>query len=177
MAKLLVGHNILLLDLVLAAYIHSRKRSSYLSEDEKEQWDELDWDEDGNVPDRVEAAAVNQWLFNEDTVDKVLAHLMTRGLKVAGRDLLGKNIIFAKNNDHAKYIYERFNANYPHYNGDFARIITHKVEYAQNLIDSFSHPDKAPHIAISVDMLDTGIKCPRQLPQQATIHCALRAID
>ena len=131
-----------------------------LSEDEKEQWDELDWDEDGNVPDRVEATAVNQWLFNEDTVDKVLAHLMTRGLKVAGGDRLGKTIIFAKNNDHAKYIYERFNANYPHYNGDFARIITHKVEYAQTLIDSFSHPDKAPHIAISVDMLDTGIDIP-----------------
>jgi len=131
-----------------------------LSEDEKEQWDELDWDEDGGVPTKVEAEAVNQWLFNEDTVDKVLAHLMTRGLKVAGGDRLGKTIIFAKNTDHAKYIYERFNANYPHYNGDFARIITHKVEYAQSLIDSFSHPDKAPHIAISVDMLDTGIDVP-----------------
>lgn len=131
-----------------------------LSEDEKEQWDELDWDEDGGVPTKVEAEAVNQWLFNEDTVDKVLAHLMTRGLKVAGGDRFGKTIIFAKNTDHAKYIYERFNANYPHYNGDFARIITHKVEYAQSLIDSFSHPDKAPHIAISVDMLDTGIDVP-----------------
>jgi type I restriction enzyme R subunit len=131
-----------------------------LSEEEQEQWDELDWDEDGNVPKRIEAGAVNQWLFNEDTVDKVLAHLMTRGLKVAGGDRLGKTIIFAKNNDHAKFIYERFNANYPHYKGDFARIITHKVEYAQTLIDSFSNPNKAPHIAISVDMLDTGIDVP-----------------
>ncbi|WP_088891255.1 DEAD/DEAH box helicase family protein [Leptolyngbya ohadii] len=131
-----------------------------LPEDEKEQWDELDWDEDGNVPDRIEAAAVNQWLFNTDTVDKVLEHLMLRGLKVAGGDRLGKTIIFAKNNDHAKFIYERFNANYPHYKGEFARIITHKTEYAQNLIDSFSQPDKNPHIAISVDMLDTGIDVP-----------------
>ncbi len=131
-----------------------------LSDDEKEQWDELDWDEDGDIPDRVEAAAVNQWLFNTDTIDKVLAHLMTRGQTVAGGDRLGKTIIFAKNNDHAKFIYERFNANYPHYKGEFARIITHKTEYAQSLIDNFSHPDKAPHIAISVDMLDTGIDVP-----------------
>jgi type I restriction enzyme, R subunit len=131
-----------------------------LSEEEREQWDELEWDEDGDVPNRVEAAAVNQWLFNEDTVDKVLAHLMNRGLKVAGGDRLGKTIIFAKNNDHADFIYKRFNANYPHYKGEFARVITHKTEYAQNLIDNFSHSEKAPHIAISVDMLDTGIDVP-----------------
>jgi type I restriction enzyme R subunit len=131
-----------------------------LSAAEKEQWEELDWDEDGNIPDRIEAAAVNQWLFNTDTVDKVLAHLMTRGLKVAGGDRLGKTIIFAKNNDHAQFIYERFNLNYPHYNGEFARVITHKTEYTQNLIDDFSNPHKTPHIAISVDMLDTGIDVP-----------------
>ena len=131
-----------------------------LSEDEKEQWEELDWDEEGSVPDRVESAAVNQWLFNIDTVDKVLEHLITRGLKVAGGDRLGKTIIFARNNDHAKFIYDRFNLNYPHYKGEFARIITHKVDYAQTLIDAFSQPEKAPHIAISVDMLDTGIDIP-----------------
>ncbi|MCY6494578.1 DEAD/DEAH box helicase family protein [Leptolyngbya sp. GGD] len=135
-------------------------RYADLPEAEREQWDELEWDEEGNVPDRVEATAVNQWLFNEDTVDKVLAHLMTRGLKVAGDDRLGKTIIFAKNNPHAQFIYDRFNANYPHYRGEFARIITHKTEYAQNLIDNFSHPEKMPHIAISVDMLDTGIDVP-----------------
>jgi type I restriction enzyme, R subunit len=131
-----------------------------LSEDEKEQWDELDWDEDGDAPDRVEASAVNDWLFNTDTVDKVLAHLMTNGLKVAGGDRLGKTIIFAKGNKHANFIYERFNANYLHYNGQFARIITHKTKYAQSLIDDFSNPAKEPHIAISVDMLDTGIDIP-----------------
>ena len=68
-----------------------------LSDEEKEQWDALEWDEDGDSPDRVEAAAVNKWLFNADTVDKVLAHLMTHGQKVAGGDRLGKTIIFAKN--------------------------------------------------------------------------------
>jgi type I restriction enzyme R subunit len=128
-----------------------------LSEEDKDQWDALEWDEEGGVPDRVEAEAVNKWLFNKDTVDKVLEHLMTRGMTVAGGDRLGKTILFAKNQHHAEFIAERFNANYPHYKGEFARVITFKTEYAQSLIDNFSAKDKAPHIAISVDMLDTGI--------------------
>jgi type I restriction enzyme R subunit len=131
-----------------------------LSEEDKDQWDALEWDDDGNVPNRVEAEAVNKWLFNKDTVDKVLEHLMTRGLKVAGGDRLGKTILFAKNQHHAEFIAERFNANYPHHKGEFARVITFKTEYAQSLIDNFSAKDKAPHIAISVDMLDTGIDIP-----------------
>ncbi len=131
-----------------------------LSEDEKDQWDALEWDDDGTVPDRVEAEAVNKWLFNKDTVDKVLGHLMTRSLAVAGGDRLGKTILFAKNQDHAEFIAERFNANYPHYKGAFARVITFKTEYAQSLIDNFSNKEKDPHLAISVDMLDTGIDIP-----------------
>jgi type I restriction enzyme R subunit len=131
-----------------------------LSEDEKDEWDAKEWNEDGVVPDRVEAEAVNKWLFNEDTVDKVLEHLMTRGQKVAGGDRLGKTIIFAKNHDHAVFIGERFDKNYPEYRGEFARVIDFSIEYAQNLIDSFSIPMKEPHIAISVDMLDTGIDVP-----------------
>ena len=131
-----------------------------LSEEEKEQWDALEWNDDGTVPDQVEAEAVNKWLFNKDTVDKVLAHLMTRGLMVAGGDRLGKTIFFAKNQDHAEFIAERFNANYPHYKGEFARVITFMTVYAQSLIDSFSNKEKNPHLAISVDMLDTGIDVP-----------------
>ena len=131
-----------------------------LSEEEKDQWDALEWDHDGTVPDRVEAEAVNKWLFNKDTVDKVLAHLMTRGLMVAGGDRLGKTILFAKNQAHSEFIAERFNANYPHYKGEFARVITFKTEYVQSLIDSFSNKEKNPHLAISVDMLDTGIDVP-----------------
>lgn len=128
-----------------------------LSDEEKEQWDAIDWDEGGGVPDRVEAEAVNKWLFNKDTVDKALEHLMIRGLAVAGGDRLGKTIIFAKNQQHAEFIAERFDVNYPQYRGSFARVIHHGVAYAQSLIDDFSNPAKLPHIAISVDMLDTGI--------------------
>jgi type I restriction enzyme R subunit len=132
-----------------------------LSEEDKEQWDELEWDEEGGeAPDRVSSEAVNKWLFNKDTVDKALEQLMTQGLAVAGGDRLGKTIIFAKNQAHANFISERFDANYPHLRGEFARVITFQTEYAQNLIDAFSIKDKAPHIAISVDMLDTGIDVP-----------------
>lgn len=131
-----------------------------LSEDEKEEWDAKEWNEDGSTPDEVGAEAINKWLFNTDTVDKVLETLVTRGQKVAGGDRLGKTIIFAKNNDHADFIAKRFDANYPHYKGHFARVVTYKTEYAQSLIDDFSNKEKMPHIAISVDMLDTGIDVP-----------------
>ncbi|ESQ88496.1 hypothetical protein ABAC460_15810 [Asticcacaulis sp. AC460] len=142
-------------------FVREGIRYDDLSETEKEQWDMLEWDEDdGDPPDSVTAEAVNKWLFNADTVDKVLAHVLTEGLKVAGGDRLGKTIIFAKNQAHAEFIEQRFNAAYPHLAGHFARVITFKTEYAQSLIDDFSKKDGAPHIAISVDMLDTGIDVP-----------------
>jgi type I restriction enzyme, R subunit len=133
-----------------------------LSEEEKDEWDAIEWAEDifAPPPDKVEAAAVNKWLFNEDTVDKVLQYLMTHGLKVEGGDRLGKTIIFAKNSAHANFIIQRFDANYPHHAGQFARVIDYNVKYAQSLIDDFSDNDKTPHIAASVDMLDTGIDIP-----------------
>ncbi len=130
-----------------------------LSEAEKEQWDRLEWGDD-DVPDEVSVDELNKFLFNEDTVDKVLGHLMTNGIRVEGGEKLGKTIIFAKSQRHAEYIEERFNANNPHLAGHFARIITHKADYAQNLIDDFSIAGKDPQIAISVDMLDTGIDVP-----------------
>ncbi len=135
-------------------------RYENLSDEEKEEWDALEWSEDGEIPDEVNPDALNKWLFNEDTVDKVLETLMTNGQKVAGGDRLGKTIIFAKNNDHADFISQRFDKNYPQYKGHFARVITYKTEYAQTLINDFSNKEKMPHIAISVDMMDTGIDVP-----------------
>ena len=130
-----------------------------LSEEEKDEWDATEWGK-GDPPDTVEAEAVNKWLFNADTVDKVLEQLMRRGHRVAGGDRLAKTIIFARNNAHALFIAERFNANDPEHHGEFTSVITHAVEFNQALIDDFSRADKAPHIAISVDMLDTGIDIP-----------------
>src|SRR6185503_12292493 len=113
-----------------------------------------------DVPDAVDAAALNKWLFNADTVDKVLETLMKRGQKLSGGDVLGKTIIFAKNKNHAVFVQERFDKNYPHYRGAFARTIVSGEPYAQTLLDEFSTPDKLPQIALSVDMLDTGIDIP-----------------
>ncbi|MEQ9453605.1 MAG: DEAD/DEAH box helicase family protein [Phycisphaeraceae bacterium] len=134
-----------------------------LSEEEKEQWESLDWGDDlppNTVPSQVNASAINNWLFNRSTVDLVLEHLMLHGHKVEGGDRLAKTIIFARNHDHAKFIEERFNHHYPQHKGHFARIIDVKAKYPQSLIDDFSQKDKDPHIAISVDMLDTGIDIP-----------------
>jgi type I restriction enzyme R subunit len=130
-----------------------------LSDEEKEFWDSLDWSDDGTIPTRVDPPALNAWLFNEDTVDKALAHLMENGLRVKGGDRIGKTIVFAKNQAHADFIVQRFDANYPQYRGSLARAIYH-APYAQALIDDFSNAQKAPHIAVSVDMLDTGIDVP-----------------
>ncbi|MDD2600136.1 MAG: DEAD/DEAH box helicase family protein [Kiritimatiellae bacterium] len=134
-----------------------------LSEEEKAQWESLDWgdEESGHlIPERVNATAINNWLFNKDTVDKMLQHLMLHGHKVEGGDRLAKTIIFARNHDHAVFIEARFNHHYPHYKGHFARVIDHQATYAQDLIDKFYLRESAPHIAISVDMLDTGIDVP-----------------
>lgn len=130
-----------------------------LSEEDRDRWDSLDWGDD-EPPENVDADAVNKWVFNEKTVDNVLATLMTHGHRVAGGDRIGKTIIFARNQDHADFIQKRFDDAYPMHAGHRARVITHKTEYAQSLIDDFSQPEKDPHIAISVDMLDTGIDVP-----------------
>ncbi len=140
-------------------FVRQGIRYDQLTQEEKDHWDSLEWDDD-DPPAEVDPQALNQWLFNIDTVDRVLATLMTEGRKVAGGDRLGKTIIFAKNNAHALFIAHRFNINYPQYAGKFARVITYQIEYAQSLIDDFTVKEKDPHIAISVDMLDTGIDVP-----------------
>ncbi|MGL5866879.1 MAG: DEAD/DEAH box helicase family protein, partial [Dermatophilaceae bacterium] len=130
-----------------------------LTEEEKDQWDALDWGE-GGPPDEVGAEELGRFLFNEDTIDKVLGTLMTQGHHVAGGDRLGKTIIFAASQRHAEFIKARFDVEYPELGGHFARVITHATTHTQSLIDDFSIKDTAPHVAISVDMLDTGIDIP-----------------
>ena len=131
-----------------------------LSDDEKSQWDLLDWEENVLGSGRIESGAINAWLFNADTVDKGLQVLMTKGCLEAGGDRLGKSVIFARNHKHAEFIRERFDHNYPHLAGKAARVIDNQVKYAQSLIDEFSDPGSDLRIAISVDMLDTGIDIP-----------------
>lgn len=142
-------------------FLRQGVKYSQLSEEEKEEYEEKFRDEEtGEIPDEVNAAAINKWLFNQDTVDKALRLLMEKGLKVEGGDRLGKTIIFARNHAHAEFIVERFDANYPHLKGSFARVIDSHDNYAQSLLDEFSEPSKEPTIAVSVDMLDTGVDIP-----------------
>ena len=82
--------------------------------------------------------------------------LMSNGLKVDYGAKIGKSIIFAKNHAHAVKIREIFEEEYPHLVG-YAEVIDNYLTYAQNAIDRFSEPGKLPQIAISVEMLDTGI--------------------
>ena len=131
-----------------------------LSDVEKSQWDLLDWEESVQNTGRVDSGAINAWLFNTDTVDKGLEVLMTKGCLDAASDRLGKSVIFARNHKHAEFIRERFDHHYPHLAGKAARVIDNQVKYAQSLIDEFADPGSDLRIAISVDMLDTGIDIP-----------------
>ena len=146
---------------VLGKFLTEGIKYADLSEEEQKQYDDLlADDETGAVPDHIDPSKLNAWLFNEDTVEKVLHQLMEHGIKVEGGDRLADTIIFAKNHRHAVFIKEVFDKNFPHYAGKFASIIDNKVEYAQNLVEKFCLPDERPVIAISVDMMDTGIDAP-----------------
>jgi len=133
-----------------------------LSDEEKAEYEEKFIDENDELPEKIMSSALNEWVFNIDTIRQVLHILMTEGLKIDYGQKLGKTIIFAKNHRHAEKIREVFYKEYPHLVG-FAEVIDNQVNYAQSLIDQFSDPNKLPQIAISVDMLDTGIDVPECL--------------
>lgn len=130
-----------------------------LSKADKERFED-DFEEDGDWPDFIPSQALNKFVFNELTVDRVLQDLMERGIKVAGGDRIGKTIIFAQNKKHAEFIVQRFNKLYPKYNGTFIERVVCDDSYAQATIEDFKKPEGAPHIVVSVDMMDTGIDVP-----------------
>lgn len=108
------------------------------------------------------SAVFDDWIFNDDTIRQVLHILMNDGLRIECGEKLGKSIIFAKNHEHAEKIHEIFLKEYPHL-PDYTKIIDSHISNLQNAIDEFSDPRKLPQIAISVDMLDTGIDVPQVL--------------
>lgn len=138
--------------------------------------EQKEWEDKAELEDREEVlpSEVNKFLFNEDTAEKMFAQLMSKdekgGIHVEGGDVIGKTIVFAANNDHALFLEKMFNKSYQKWAGKLARVITFKETYAQSLIDEFSGDEnnrkdfdpKNPtcRIAISVDMLDTGIDVP-----------------
>lgn len=133
-----------------------------LSEEDKEAYEATFGGEQGNLPEAINSSALNSWIFNEDTIKQVLNILMTNGIKIDYGQKLGKTIIFARNHDHAEKILEVCHKEYPSL-PDYAKVIDNYMIYAQSAIDEFSDPKKLPQIAISVDMLDTGIDVPEVL--------------
>ena len=133
-----------------------------LSEEDREEYENTFEDENGELPESIASSALNEWIFNEDTIREVLRILMREGLKIDYGNKIGKSIIFAKNHKHAEEILKNFGKEFPHLNG-WAKVIDNYMTYAQSAIDEFSEPDKLPQIAISVDMLDTGIDVPEVL--------------
>lgn len=133
-----------------------------LSDEDKAAYEDTFEDENGELPESIASSALNEWIFNEDTIKEVLHVLMTEGIKIDYGNKIGKTIIFAKNHTHAEKILEVFGKEYPHLPG-YAKVIDNYITYAQSAIDEFSDPTKLPQIAISVDMLDTGIDVPEIL--------------
>lgn len=133
-----------------------------LSAEDKEEFENT-FDDDENVDKEISNTAINEWLFNANTIDLVLNKIMDQGLRVEGGDKLGKTIIFAKNHKHAQAIVDRFNKIYPQYGSNYAKVVDYSIKYVDTIIDDFSTKDKMPQIAVSVDMLDTGIDIPEIL--------------
>ena len=119
----------------------------------------------GIFPEEIRANAMNKWLFNKDTVYKVLDTLMQQGLKIEGGDKIGRTLIFAVNQTHSKFIVDCFLERYPEKPAGFIAMIHNEVSHAQSLIDLFcdQHQENNPQIVVSVDMMDTGIDAPRVL--------------
>ena len=133
-----------------------------LPESERAIYEATFADEEAGMPESINASALNAWLFNEDTIRQVLQIVMDKGLKINYGETIGKTIIFAKNHAHAEKILEVFGKYWPHL-PNYAKVIDNHMTYAQSAIDEFSTPNKLPQIAISVDMLDTGIDVPEVL--------------
>ncbi len=156
-------------DKVLVPYYNYEVKTKFLEDgikydelsiEDKERYEQDFTEDDGEIPDIINSESLNKFVFNQDTVDIVLQDMMNRGIKICGGDSIGKTIIFAQNKKHAEFIVERFNKLYPQYKGTFIQRIICDDSYAQNIIDDFKILEKEPRIAVSVDMMDTGIDVP-----------------
>ncbi len=151
---------------VSTKFIREGIKYAELNEREKAAYEEEFRDNvSGELPEEIAASSMNKWLFNKDTVNKVLDTLMAQGLKIEGGDKIGRTIIFAVNKKHADFITECFIARYPELPSGAIAKIYNDISHADTLIKSFCNKfeEKLPQIAISVDMMDTGIDAPRVL--------------
>lgn len=132
---------------------------SEMSREQQQQLEEYEADPEAIEFDKSD---VDKAVFNKDTCRVILRNLMENGIRDATGTRVGKSIIFARNHNHAVLLQNLFDEMYPQYGGQFCRVIDNYDPRAEELIDDFkgegSNPDLT--IAISVDMLDTGIDVP-----------------
>lgn len=127
---------------------------SQMTEEQRQQVDE----EGYNGEDiEYEKDALEKKVTNKDTNRYILRTLMDNGIKVG--DHLGKTIIFAKSKGHANLLDSLFNELYPQYKGKMTAVIYSGIKDKERLIEDFKN-ENFPRIAISVDLLDTGIDVP-----------------
>ena len=133
-----------------------------LTEEEKASFEDTFADDDSidfNGTE-IEGNKLGKNIINLGTIDAMLNDLMKNGLKVDGGDTLGKTIIFAISHIQAEKIVERFQKIYPQLGADFCKLIDSHVEGNLTLIEQFEVRGGMPQIAVSVDMMDTGIDVP-----------------
>ncbi len=116
--------------------------------------------EKGLDPDDInyEGTELEKEVSNRDTLRKQWEEIWDVCRKDSSGQLPGKTIVFAMTQDHAMRLQDAFYEMYPQF-PDLAKVITHKSEYRGTLVEAFKKKD-FPRIAISVDMLDTGIDVP-----------------
>jgi type I restriction enzyme R subunit len=122
--------------------------------------------EQGIDPDSLDYAGteIEVEVSNRDTLRKQWEEVMETCLSDQSGQLPGKTIVFAMTKKHAYRIAEVFEEMYPQHVG-VAQVITSTTErvrdgsYGDGLITKFKK-NNLPRIAISVDMLDTGIDAP-----------------
>ncbi len=132
-------------------------RYSQMNAEQREQLEEQD-----DSPQSVEfdAEELDKNIFNRDTTRSIWRALMDEGIRDATGSQVGKTIVFARSHVHAMHLAEVFTELYPQYGSTFCRVIDNQEPRAEQLIEEFKNPAKNLSIAISVDMLDTGIDVP-----------------
>ena len=133
-----------------------------LTEEEKASFEDTFADDDSIdfTGTEIDGNKLGKNIINLGTIDAMLNDLMKNGLKVDGGDTLGKTIIFAASHIQAEKIVERFQKIYPKLGMDFCKLIDSHVEGNLTLIEQFEVRGGMPQIAVSVDMMDTGIDVP-----------------
>ncbi|MBP3919441.1 MAG: DEAD/DEAH box helicase family protein [Clostridia bacterium] len=135
---------------------------SALTDKQKSQLEEY-VEEDPPTPDfSISGDVLFKYLYNKDTCRKVIEELMKWGLRVDNGETMGKSIIFAYNHKHAQMIVDCFHEMYPDYPANACQLVDYFVNYGEDLVVKFDE-DPEFRIAVSVDMLDTGVDIPAVL--------------